>query len=277
MRRMLAALLVITSVAVSACGGSSSTSEQADVSTSNEPEAQAVVQAGQKTSGEQSGRVSFEASFTGGSTSATMTGNGVFSGRKFRLTMDLGGLARLGGGQAEMVFASPLFYMKLPAGSGAQLPAGKEWLKLDIGKLGKTQGLDLSQLMQLDQSDPSQALGFLRGAGSDFREIGTDDVRGEPTTHYRGTIDLQDVANEAPADLRAQYERLLQLSQQKSVPMDVWIGDDGLVHKVAFTQALSGGSSMRMEEEFYDFGTDEQVTIPPADEVLDITALLGNS
>jgi hypothetical protein len=277
MRRLLVALLVTTSVAASACGGSSSISDQFDVSTSNEPEAQAVVQAGQKTSREQTGRVSFEASFTGGSTSATMTGNGVFSRRKFHLTMDVGGLSGLGSGQADIVVANPLFYMKLPAGSGASLPAGKEWLKLDISKLGKTQGLDLSQLMQLNQSDPSQALDFLQGAGSDFREVGTEDVRGEPTTHYKGTIDLQRVANEAPPELKKQYERLWELSPTKSVPMDVWIGDDGLVHKVAFTQKVPNGGSMTMEEEFYDFGTDEQVTIPPADEVLDITALLGNS
>jgi hypothetical protein len=275
-RRLFVALLVTTSVAVSACGGSSSTSEQFDVSTSSAPEAQAVVQAGQKTSGEQSGRVAFEASFAG-STSATVTGNGVFSGRKFHLTMDVSGLAGLGGGQAEIVFANPLFFMKLPAGSGAPLPTGKRWLKLDIGKLGETQGLDLSQIMQLDQSDPSQALDFLQGASSDFREVGTEDIRGEPTTHYEGTIDLQRVANEAPPELKKQYERLWELSPTKSVPMDVWIGDDGLVHKVAFTQKVPNGGSMTIEEEFYDFGTDEQVTIPPADEVLDITALLGNS
>lgn len=277
MRRLLVALLVTTSAAVSACGGSSPTSEQFDVSTSNEPEAQAVVQAGQNTSEEQSGRVSFKASFTGGSTSGTMTGEGAFSQRKFHLTMDVGGLSGLGGGQLEIVFANPLFYMKLPAGSGAPLPAGKEWLKLDIGKLGKTQGLELSQLMQLNQTDPSQALAFLQGAGSDFREVGTEEVRGDPTTHYRGTVDLQDVANDAPAELQTQYERLLELSEQKTVPMEVWIGDDGLVRKLAFTQALSGGSSMRMEEELYDFGTVEQVTTPPEEEVLDITGLVGNS
>jgi hypothetical protein len=32
-----------------------------------------------------------------------------------------------------------------------------------------------------------------------------------------------------------------------------------------------------VDEELYDFGTDEQVTVPPDDQVLDLTGLLGNS
>jgi hypothetical protein len=275
MRRVgLGIALVLT---VAACGGGGDDQASFDTSTSQAPEAEAVLHAGQNTSAKQSGRVSFTASFRGGSSDGTMTGEGVFSGRKFHLTMDVGALGALGGGQVEIVFASPIFFMKLPASSSAQLPPGKEWLKFDLDKLGETKGLDLSQLLQLNQSDPSQALDFLQGASEDFRDVGTEEVRGEPATHYRGTIDLQQVANEAPADLRKQYERLYRLSGQNTVPMDVWIGDDGLVHKIAFTQKVSNGGSVTMEEEFYDFGTNEQVATPPADDVLDITALLGNS
>jgi hypothetical protein len=272
-RSVLGIVLVVT---LAACGGGNDPASF-DISTSQAPEAQAVLHAGQNTSAKESGRVSFKASFKGGSASSTITGEGVFSSRKFHLTMDAGGLSGLGGGEAEIVFDSPVMYMKLPEGSGAQLPLGKKWLKLDLSKLGKTQGLDLSQLLQLDQSDPSEALDFLQGVTEDFHEVGTDEIRGESTTHYKGTIDLQRVANEAPPQLRSQYERLFQLSEQKTVPMDVWIGDDGLVHKVAFTQEVPDSGSVVIEEEFYGFGTDEQVTVPSGDEVVDITALLGNS
>ena len=277
MRAVLTLLALVSALALAACGGADDQSSF-DISTSEAaPEAQVVLHAGQQTQAVRSGRVSFEASFRGGSTNGTMTGEGVFSQRKFHLTMDLGDLAGLGGGEAEIVFENPVIYMKLPSGAAGQLPPGKDWLKLDLGKLGEIQGLDLSQLLQLNQSDPSQALDFLQGASEDFHEIGSDEVRGEPATHYRGTIDLQQVANEAPAELRKQYERLFELSGQKTVPMDVWIGDDGLVRKVAFTEQVPNGGSVLIEEEFYDFGTDAEVTVPPANEVLDITALLGNS
>jgi hypothetical protein len=285
MKRVGLALLLLVAVIAAGCGGegsqSSSTARTAptatgSASTPSASSANAIVQAGLTTSAETSARVSFKATFTG-DTSGTMTGEGVFSRRQGHLTMDLGGLTSLGTGQAEIVFDKLVYYMKLPAGSGASLPPGKEWFKLDFAKLGKQQGLDLSQLMQLNQSDPSQALDFLQGASDGFEELGQEQVRGEQTTQYKGTIDLQKVAEEAPADVQAQYRELAELSGNQKVPMDVWIGDDGLVRKIAFTQAVPNGGSVKMEEEFYDFGTDEQVEVPSDDEVVDLTALLGNS
>jgi LppX_LprAFG lipoprotein len=276
-RAALASLLV--AVTVAGCGGGSSqpaSTDQVDISTSAAPQAQAVLAAGQRTSAETSARVSFKATFTG-DTNGTMTGEGVFSQRQGHLTMDLGGLTGVGTGQAEIVFDKLVYYMKLPPGSGASLPPGKEWFKLDFAKLGKQQGLDLSQLMQLNQSDPSQALDFLQGASDDFEEVGQEEVRGEQTTHYKGTVDLEKVAQEAPADVQEQYRELSELTGDKKVPMDVWIGDDGLVRKIAFTQAVPNGGSVKMEEELYDFGTDEQVEVPSDDAVVDLTALLGNS
>jgi hypothetical protein len=277
MRRLTVVLAALATLAAG-CGGGGSQSastDQVDISTSAAPAAQAILAAGQKTSASQSARVAFRATFSGVN-DVEMTGEGVISDRKGRLTMDLGGLAGLGSGQAEVVFDRLVYYMKLPPGSGAQLPAGKEWFKLDLGKLSDTQGLDLSQLEQLNQSDPSQALDFLQGASEDFREVGGTEIRGESTTHYKGTIDLQQVAAEASPDVRKLYERLLQLSGANTLPMDVWIGDDGYVRKMRFTQQV-GESSVTVDEELYDFGTDEQVTVPPDDQVLDLTGLLGNS
>jgi hypothetical protein len=167
--------------------------------------------------------------------------------------------------------------MKLPEGAGLPVPPGKEWFKIDLKQLGQTQGLNLEQLTQLSQSDPSQALDFLQGASDDFHEVGTEEVRGEPTTHYAGTIDLNMVAENAPADLAEQYKKLAELVPSSSVPMDVWIGDEGYVHRLRFEQKLAAGSSMTMEEELYDWGTDINVTVPSEDQVVDLTQLLGQS
>jgi len=276
-RAGLASLLV--AVTVAGCGGGSSqpaSTDQVDISTSAAPQAQAVLAAGQRTAAETSARVSFKATFTG-DTNGTLTGEGVFAQRQGHLTMDLGGLTGVGTGQAEIVFDKLVYYMKLPPGSGASLPPGKEWFKLDFAKLGKQQGLDLSQLMQLNQSDPSQALDFLQGASDDFEEVGQEEVRGEQTTHYKGTVDLEKVAEEAPADVQEQYRKLSELTGDKKVPMDVWIGDDGLVRKIAFTQAVPNGGSVKMEEELYDFGTDVNVEEPPANQVVDLQDVLGQS
>jgi len=276
MRRLLLPLVVLLALVASACGGSGVSST--DGSPSSAPAAAAVASAGQKSSDAGSARASFTATFTG-ATSGTMTGEGEFSQREGHLTMDMSDLGggAFGNGAAELTFSDLVYYMKLPQGAGLPLPPGKEWFKIDLKEIGQTQGLDLEQLTQLSQSDPSQALDFLRGASDDFHEVGTEDVRGESTTHYAGTIDLNKVAESAPADLAEQYKKLAELAPSPTVPMDVWIGDDGYVQKLRFQQKLAAGSSMTMEEELYDWGTDVNVTVPSDDEVVDLTQLLGQS
>jgi len=276
MRRLLLPLVVLLALVASACGGSGVSST--DGSPSSAPAAAAVASAGQKSSDAGSARASFTATFTG-ATSGTMTGVGEFSQREGHLTMDMSDLGggAFGNGAAELTFSDLVYYMKLPQGAGLPLPPGKEWFKIDLKEIGQTQGLDLEQLTQLSQSDPSQALDFLRGASDDFHEVGTEDVRGESTTHYAGTIDLNKVAESAPADLAEQYKKLAELAPSPTVPMDVWIGDDGYVQKLRFQQKLAAGSSMTMEEELYDWGTDVNVTVPSDDEVVDLTQLLGQS
>ena len=276
MRRLLLPLALLLALAASACGGSDSSSTEG--SPSSAPAAQAVADAGQKSSDAGSARASFTANFTG-TTSGTMTGEGEFSNREGHLTLDMSDLGggAFGDGTAELTFSDLVYYMKLPQGAGLPLPPGKEWFKIDLKQLGQTQGLDLEQLTQLSQSDPSQALAFLQGASDDFHEVGTEEVRGEQTTHYAGTVDLDKVAENAPPDLADQYKKLAELAPSPTVPMDVWIGEDGYVHKLRFEQKLAAGSSMTMEEELYDWGTDVNVTVPSNDEVVDLTQLLGQS
>ena len=276
MRRFLLPFVVLLALVAAACGSSGSSSTEG--SPSSAPAAQAVASAGQKSSDAGSARASFTATFTG-ATSGTMTGEGEFSQREGHLTMDMSDLGggAFGNGAAELTFSDLVYYMKLTQGAGLPLPPGKEWFKIDLKEIGQTQGLDLEQLTQLSQSDPSQALDFLQGASDDFHEVGTEDVRGESTTHYAGTIDLNKVAENAPADLAEQYKKLAELAPSPTVPMDVWLGDDGYVHKLRFEQTLAAGSSMTMEEELYDWGTDVNVTVPSDDEVVDLTQLLGQS
>jgi LppX_LprAFG lipoprotein len=276
MRRFLLPFVVLLALVAAACGSSGSSSTEG--SPSSAPAAQAVASAGQKSSDAGSARASFTATFTG-ATSGTMTGEGEFSQREGHLTLDMSDLGggAFGNGAAELTFSDLVYYMKLPQGAGLPLPPGKEWFKIDLKEIGQTQGLDLEQLTQLSQSDPSQALDFLQGASDDFHAVGKEDVRGESTTHYAGTIDLNKVAENAPADLAEQYKKLAELAPSPTVPMDVWIGDDGYTHKLRFEQKLAAGSSMTMEEELYDWGTDVNVTVPPDDEVVDLTQLLGQS
>jgi hypothetical protein len=275
MRGLLALMTVLLALALAACGSSGSSSPTTPSAETSSNSAQSLVSsAGAKTSEAQSARISFTATFTG-ATSGSMKGEGAFAKRRGHLTMDLSGLTGSPAEEAEIIFDKLVYYIKLPSSTGIPLPPGKEWFKLDLAKLGESQGLDLEQLTQLNQSDPSQALGFLRGASDDFHKIGTEQVRGEATTHFSGTIDLEKVAADAPADVAEQYRKVAELSPSKKVPMDVWLGNDGLVRRLRFTQTLPGGSTMTMDEELFDYGASADVSAPPADQVLDLTLLMN--
>jgi hypothetical protein len=274
----LAILLLLVSTA---CGGGSSTAQAptGTESSSTVPSSsaqQAVLEAGAKTQAEQSARISFSGTMSGGPASGTMTGEGAFSGRQGQMTMDLSGLG--GGqiaGQMEMVFDELVFYMKFPEAIAQGMPGGKEWIKFDLAELGEQEGFDLQQMMQLSGTDPSQSLDLLRAAGSDFREVGEEDVRGVATTHYEGSVDLEKVAEQVPEEARESYRTLMELSGQSEIPVEVWIDEEGLTRRIRYEQKLADGTTMDLTQEYFDFGTEVDVEPPPDSEVLDFTDLMG--
>jgi hypothetical protein len=134
--------------------------------------------------------------------------------------------------------------------------------------------------MQAGQADPSQGLDYLRGA-TDIQEVGREDVRGVPTTHYKGVVELRRVADQFP-ELQPSVERLIQQTGIDRVPVEVWVDDDNLVRRMrqSYEGAQVGpGASMDMTStvELYDFGTKVDVSPPPADETVDLSQLIGQS
>jgi hypothetical protein len=82
---------------------------------------------------------------------------------------------------------------------------------------------------------------------------------------------LKSLAEENP-ELKAQIDKIVAVSGISRVPVQVWIDDDGFVRRM--TQTLDG---MTMTTELYDFGTDVSVEEPPANDVVDFSALMGQS
>jgi hypothetical protein len=288
-RGALVLVLLLVAALAGACSDESTSSgmttatlegggEPADAATSTSAE-DAVAAAAASTQGEGGANVSFVVEFEGGETAGRLTGEGAFADRRGRLTLDMSGLAGggivPGGADVELVFDELVYYMKFPPELAASLPGGKEWIKMDLAKLGASQGIDLEALAQINQSDPSQALAFLAGA-SDFESVGEEDVRGVATTHYRGTVDLEKVAESSSGPAGDAYRRLLELGGERTLPMDVWIDGESLVRRIRFSQKLPDGSGMTMTEELYDFGTEVDAEPPPESAVLDLTDLIGS-
>jgi hypothetical protein len=270
MRRLVLALVLLASLAASACGGGSEPGAE-------QVSPDAVVLAASKTN--ETG--SYEADISGtmdiAGQSIDLSGTGAFDAAKQRghmsYSMNLNGVDL----DMEMVFAYPVIYMELPPESG-QLPAGKKWIKMDLEKLGQEAGLDLDQLMGAGQTDPSQGLDFLRGV-TGVHAVGDEEVRGVSTTHYTGVVDLATLGSEHP-ELKPSIDQLVQQSGISRVPVEVWIDGDGFVRRMKQTLEGSGSGlpmNMTMTTDLYDFGTDVSVKEPPADEVIDFSELTGQS
>ena len=213
------------------------------------------------------------------------TANGVFDKDQGDLTMDLSdalGAAGLQGadGSVELRYleesGDPVMYLNMPFLS-SRLPTGQSWIRLDLEQAGTSLGVDLNQLMGQAGQNPSDVLDMLRASGS-VQEVGTETVNGDSTTHYEATIDLAKAAGRLGDRAQQLVQNLIAQGAPSSIPVDVWIGDDGLVRKLTLDESLSAqghSADVKLDLELSDYGTAVNVTAPPADQTLDLTSLLG--
>ena len=227
-----------------------------------------------------SARSTLTLSFTSGGVPATIRGEGVFDlrNRVGGLTLDLGALGgSLGGAPVDAVIGAGGVFVKLPPG---QTTGGRPWIRLDLATLSQQVGLNLGSLAQLQQSDPTQALTYLRGALDDVDKVGEDALRGEETTHYRGTIDLRKATASLPPDAQKGVEDAIASLGTSTLPADVWIDDEGRIRKLSFSADPDGQGPNppgAVEIELYDFGARADVQVPPADQVTDLANLFGTA
>jgi hypothetical protein len=203
-----------------------------------------------------------------GGRTVDVQGTGVIDGTNSEFNFDVGSL----GSVQEIMLQQNgdyVLYLQMPQLS-AQLPAGKHWIQLDVSKLGKASGLDLSKLMSGSQFQPSDILSLLKDEGATVRNLGSATVDGTATTHYRVTIDTAKAlqAKGLTSPLLAAAASTL----PASIPANVWIGKDGLVRRVQLDLAAAQGR-MAMTMNLSDYGTDVPVAAPPSSDVFDATQL----
>jgi hypothetical protein len=280
--RLLAvlALVAIATAGLAACGESSDDRAAIPVLS-----AHALANVADTTTAKGTMRMTMRQTISlGGEGSLPMSGEGVFDTKNNRgemtMTMDLSsldGAGALGGAASKqhVIIDGSTMYMSSPLFASG-LPGGKQWLKIDLAKFGKQAGLDVGSLMQSGSQDPTQMLRFLKGASGDITKLGTETVRGEPTTHYKATIDFTKIPDAVPASQRAAVRsamrELVRLGGSKTMPIEVWIGDDGVARRVASDMTMTiEGQRMKLAQriEYYDFGTKVAIDVPSASETFD--------
>lgn len=161
-----------------------------------------------------------------------------------------------------------VLYLRVPQLS-AQL-GGKQWVEIDISKLGESAGLDLSKLMSGSQLQPSDMLSMLTAEGATVRRVGAATVNGIATTHYRVVIDTEKAlkAKGLTSPLLAGIASTL----PSSIPADVWVGKDGLVRRVQVSLSAAQ-SQMNMTMDLDHYGAHVSIAAPASSDVFDATAL----
>jgi len=121
---------------------------------------------------------------------------------------------------------------------------------------------------------PTSMLEELADANAEVVEIGTEDIRGTSTTHYRAELDTEAMAATMSPQERAEFETDLGASPDATFLLDLWIDDADLLHR--FELSISGleqvddaeFQSMTMVYDLWDHGQDPGIAPPPADQVV---------
>jgi hypothetical protein len=219
----------------------------------------------------------------------SVTANGVFDGSSGEVTTDLSGALAAAGaptgtsGQVELRWlqenGDPVVYANAPALS-AMIPGGASWIRLDLQTLGKSFGVDLNQILGQAYQTPSSALDLLKSVGS-VQTVGTETVDGISTTHYTAQIDPAKVATQAATAIGGTIGQKINdavanaSGTPTAIPVDVWIGDDGLVHRVVLDLSGQDGGTLHAQFDITDYGTPVTVTAPASSDVFDATGLLA--
>jgi hypothetical protein len=206
------------------------------------------------------------------------------------MEMDMGAMPGLPPGQdakMSMILDGQVFYMKFPPamtqGMGMDL-GGKTWAKLDLAALG-AEGQALEALLsQAKQADPAAYLSLMTGATEDITEVGTEEIRGEKTRHFKMTVDTSKVEEFAPPEMQEASKALLQQYGNVKMPAEVWIGEDDLPRRILITMDPSsipeaagmGAGPITTSIDMFDYGVAVDISIPPAEDTFDFAELLEN-
>jgi hypothetical protein len=219
----------------------------------------AIAKAAEVTQREAGGRATFRAVVTSSTTpeGLTETGSLIFddSGRA-RGTLTVRGHST--GREEEILAISDGTTSYMSSEAFESIPEGKKWMELDLSSARSDAGAS-----EPAQGSPQEGLKILEDVDG-VEEIGKEDVRGVPTTHYRGT-------------LPAAAEVFGVKTHASAVNVDVWIDAQDRVRRVqvAVTTTLNegeGSTTTEMTIDYVSFGRVPKIEIPPSDEVFNATS-----
>ncbi|MFF3376236.1 DUF1396 domain-containing protein [Streptomyces sp. NPDC002680] len=192
------------------------------------------------------------------------------------MSMKITALDQGADGTAEIRLVDKAMFIGGGAAAAKEMD-GKSWIKFDLSTLGAAGGESLGAAGQADKN-PAQESTFLTGS-KDVKEVGTETVDGVKTTHYAGTVTLDEfrdslkketkVTREAREKSLEQYEKL----GIEKFTMDLWVGEDELTKQFRMRGAGDKGP-LDMTITFDDFNKPVTIVAPAAKDVADLAEML---
>jgi hypothetical protein len=178
------------------------------------------------------------------------------------------------------VMVGDTIYMKMPQLSS--MLGGKPWAEFKLSAMGGSLGSTFQSLLDsAKNTDPTQQLQPLLASG-DLHKVGTETVDGAQADHYAGTVDPATAFDSSAAaknltpDQIAQLKSLMKSSGVTSETIDVWVAtSDNLPIRVAVSSSTSKGA-FKVDMHMSDWGKPVSVSAPPADQVTDISSMMGS-
>ncbi|MCX4908089.1 DUF1396 domain-containing protein [Streptomyces sp. NBC_00878] len=195
------------------------------------------------------------------------------------MSMKITALDQGADGTAEIRLVDKAMYIGGGAAAAKEMD-GKSWIKFDLSTLGDDALGGAAPGAGTADKNPAQESTFLTGS-KDVKKVGTEKVDGVETTHYKGTVALDDFRESLKDEsktTREQREKSLEQYEKMGVDtltMDMWI--DGEDHAKQFRmRGDADKGKLDMTITFVDYNKPVTVEAPPAKDVMDLAEMMGD-
>lgn len=191
------------------------------------------------------------------------------------MSMKITALDQGADGTAEIRLVDKAMFIGGGAAAAKEMD-GKSWIKFDMSALGAA-GESLGAAGQADKN-PAQESTFLTGS-KDVKEVGTETVDGVKTTHYKGTVTLDQFRDSLKSQsklTREQREKSLEQYEKLGIDrftMDMWIGENQFTKQFRMRGAADKGP-LDMTITFDDFNKPVNIAAPAAKDVADLAGMM---
>ncbi|WP_049572454.1 hypothetical protein [Streptomyces sp. SBT349] len=186
------------------------------------------------------------------------------------------------GGETSVLWVDDVMYLDMGEEFAAEFD-GRNWMAMDLMSIAEETGdpaVADSMSFGLDSTnqDPAQQLALLLQA-PEIELVGEETLDGVETTHYRGTISVEDALERNGADdlltdeERQQLTDVMEAQGIDSYHLEVWVdGDD---YPVQINQSFdSAAGPVEYEVRYSDYGAEVTAEAPPSGAVVDFMEIL---